>query len=62
MGGGEEKGTVAEVYVTCGCMCVRACMCVCARRSRGGTAALRRAGQEVSSPQVDAEDTTHGWY
>lgn len=60
-GGGEEKGTVAEVCVTRG---VRACVraCVCARQSRGGTAALWRVGEEVSSPQVDAEDATHGCY
>lgn len=47
-GGGEEKGTVAEVCVTRG-VCVRAPV-------------PRRDREEVFWPQVNAEDTTHRCY
>lgn len=47
-GVGEEKGTVAEVCVTRG-VCVRAPI-------------PRRDPEEVSWPQVNAEDTTHRCY
>lgn len=40
-------------------VCERVCVWVRAN-PRGGTAALWRVGKEVSSPQVDAEDTTLG--
>lgn len=57
--GGEEKGTVAEVRVRRG-VCARVCVSVCAHQSRGGTGVLCLVGEEVSSPKVDVEDTTHG--